>query len=305
MVPFLLLVALGFNGAVYLILGQVAKAAGIGGFTLALGQALGGALVLWPLTRLARLRVDRSGPSLRYFAGAALLGILLPAVATFLVILHIGAGLMSVAIALSPVFTASISHLVGYERLNRPRLLGILIACAGVMLIIGHKASLPRTSGSVVWLVAGLTVPFFLSCGNVFRSRFWPPGQRPIQAGAGISIVALPLTIPLALAADWQQVPTLPDTAWWALFGFVLVNAVNSLPYYKLQQLGGPLYLSLLSHMMAIFGIGLGMLFLGERHPPMVFLGIALVLLGVWIVNRYRSRAAQQPAPTATTRPPA
>jgi drug/metabolite transporter (DMT)-like permease len=53
------------------------------------------------------------------------------------------------------------------------------------------------------------------------------------------------------------------------------------LTFFRLQAVGGPTYLSQIGYVAAAVGVGVGVAFLGERYPPMVWAGVAVVAAGI------------------------
>ncbi len=58
-------------------------------------------------------------------------------------------------------------------------------------------------------------------------------------------------------------------------------STVMYLTFFRLQAVGGPTYLSQIGYVAAAVGVGAGLLFLGERYPPLVWMGIAVVAAGI------------------------
>jgi drug/metabolite transporter (DMT)-like permease len=56
---------------------------------------------------------------------------------------------------------------------------------------------------------------------------------------------------------------------------------VMYLTFFRLQAVGGPTYLSQIGYVAAAVGVGVGVTLLGERYPPMVWAGIAVVAAGI------------------------
>ena len=56
-------------------------------------------------------------------------------------------------------------------------------------------------------------------------------------------------------------------------------STVMYLTFFRLQAVGGPTYLSQIGYVAAAVGVGVGVAFLGERYPPLVWAGIAVVAL--------------------------
>lgn len=291
MIPVFLLLILGFNGAVYLLLGELLVRHGYHGFSSAVLHALGSGLSLTCACVVSGRALVWRPANLRYYLFGAVLGLIGPAVATFWAIPHVGTGLMSVVIATSPLFTVLFSHLFQVERFSLPLLAGILLGFAGTLLIILSEISWPTSQGRYLWLVASLIVPVLLAMGNVARTAFWPEDTTPPQAGAGISLVALAFSLPLLAAGEPQALANPPSGEVLGLMlAFVLLNGVSAFPFFYLQRLGGPTLLSLLSHVMAAFGLLLGALWLGESYRWPELLGAVLILAGVSTTSLLRAR---------------
>jgi drug/metabolite transporter (DMT)-like permease len=282
MLQIVLLLILGFNGAIYLVLGDLMAARGYHGFISAALHAGGSALSLAIACGVAGLRPTWSKGSLKYYAICAIFGLIGPAVSTFWVIPHIGTGLMAAVIATSPLFTTIFAHVFGVERINLLLVLGIVIGFVGTAIIILGEVSWPTSDDRYVWLIASLIVPTLLAAGNVARTALWPGTLRPIQAGSGISAVAFVFAIILVPLYEPDALTRVPPTDVAVLIAaFIVLNGINAFPFFYLQRIGGPTILSLLSHVMAGFGLLLGWMFLGESYRPADLIGVALILIGV------------------------
>jgi drug/metabolite transporter (DMT)-like permease len=53
------------------------------------------------------------------------------------------------------------------------------------------------------------------------------------------------------------------------------------LMFFRLQQLGGPTYLSQIGYVAAVVGVATGVLFLGESYPVLVWAGAAIIAAGI------------------------
>lgn len=289
MLSLLLLIILGFNGAVYLVLGEFLTMQGYFGFVSAFLHALGSALSLLLAGWIIGALPVWSARCFRYYSICAFLGLIGPAVATFWVIPHIGTGLMAAVIATSPIITVLISHLFGAERFNQLLFLGVMTGFVGAAVIILGEATWPSEEGKYLWLVASLLVPTLLASGNVARTALWPAGLTPIQAGAGIStfaVVTAAFLVPVFEPAAFSAMPS--RDALLLMLGFVVVNGISAFPFFYLQKIGGPTLLSLLSHVMAGFGLLLGVIFFADRYRLIDLAGVLLILMGVSITSYFK-----------------
>lgn len=298
MFPLLLLLILGFNGAIYLVLGELLVANGYYGFSAAVLHAFGSAVSLTLACYLTGVRPAWRRDCLSYYAICAFLGLIGPAISTLWVIPHIGTGLMAAVIATSPLLTQLISHLFHIEKFNLLLFSGIMLGFGGAAAIILGEATWPTEEGKYLWLGVSMIVPLFLASGNVARSALWPEGLTPMQAGSGISWVALLFAVILVPIFEPRTLVVVPPVhTVWIILAFVVLNGISALPYFLLQKIGGPTYLSLLSHVMAGFGLLLGALIFDESYRLVDFLGVFLILIGVSTTSyfkRHRKRDRHQ-----------
>ena len=64
--------------------------------------------------------------------------------------------------------------------------------------------------------------------------------------------------------------------------------------FFRLQQVGGPVYLSQISYVNTGVGVAFAVLFFGEQLTPWLWLAVALVFVGVALVNRTQESGRQQ-----------
>jgi drug/metabolite transporter (DMT)-like permease len=268
-------------------LGKLAVAAGVAPAMWAVVICLGaGVSVL-----VAALLFERpeAVPGLyRYAAISAVISNVIPLFLTMTVIPHIGAGITAILVATSPVTTALLSMLLKVRPPNTLGLLGIAVGLAGAVLIIyGRNAGLGGADG--LWLALGALIPVFLGSGNVYRSLAWPKGAGPMRLGATVNLAAV---LPLLLIAyvtggyDFAPLAVVP----WLVAAQFAAATVMYLTFFRLQAVGGPTYLSQIGYVAAAVGVGVGVAFLGERYPPMVWAGIAVVAAGIGLSTLSQAR---------------
>jgi len=56
---------------------------------------------------------------------------------------------------------------------------------------------------------------------------------------------------------------------------------------------GGPTYLSQIGYVAAAVGVAVGLSFLGEHYPPLVWVGIAVVAAGIGLTTLAQARAVK------------
>jgi drug/metabolite transporter (DMT)-like permease len=63
--------------------------------------------------------------------------------------------------------------------------------------------------------------------------------------------------------------------------------------FFRLQAVGGPVYLSQIGYVGAAVGLAAGVLFLGERYAPLTWIGAAVVAVGVIMTTKAQSSSAK------------
>jgi drug/metabolite transporter (DMT)-like permease len=248
------------------------------------------------LTVLAAASLFETSPAVpgmaRYAATSGLISNVIPLVLTFAAIPHIGSGLAAILVATSPVTTALLSMLLKVRPPGLLGLLGIAVGLAGALIIIAARHA-GFESGDSRWLFLAALIPVFLGAGNVYRSMAWPRGAAPMRLGAVINLAAVPPLLLIALL--WGGVSLAPLLAVPGLVAAQLAaSTVMYLTFFRLQAVGGPTYLSQIGYVAAVLGVGVGVAFLGERYPPLVWAGIAVVATGIALTTWAQLLAARR-----------
>lgn len=271
-------------------LGKLAAQAGVNPALWAVVICLGAGLVMLAVA-LTFETVPAVPGILRYAAISGFISNVIPLFLTFAAIPHIGSGLASIMVALSPVATALLSMLL---KVRPPSLLGLggiaLGLVGAITIIIGRNASF--STGQSHWLLLALLIPVFLGFGNVYRTMAWPKGAGPMRLAAMINLAAVPPLLVLAWSrggidlAPFAAVPLLVAAQ-------LAASSIMYLTFFRLQAVGGPTYLSQIGYVAAVIGVGIGVTFLGEAYPAIVWAGVAVVASGIALSTLAQVRAAK------------
>ncbi|WP_236686454.1 DMT family transporter [Chromobacterium subtsugae] len=197
--------------------------------------------------------------------------------------LSLPAGMASVLNATTPLMTALWAWPLAGEKLTPPRLAGLALGLAGVLVLLrGRGAGFDAAGPWPVLAMLGATASYGWA-GQMVRRRL--PGLPPLAtAGGGLASGAL-LMLPLAAWA-WPAGP-IPARAWLALLALAwLCTALAYLIFYRLIARLGATRASGVTYLVPVFGVLWGVLFLGEALSPAMLLAAALILGGVLLLGR-------------------
>jgi drug/metabolite transporter (DMT)-like permease len=260
--------------------GKLAGAAGIEPAVWALLISFGAGTVLLIALLVAGERPALTIRKLRYFFITAAVSYAVPNLLMFSAIPHLGAGYTGIMFTLSPVITLVLSILL---RVRRPSALGV----AGIAIGFVGAAVVALTRGeagapaAMIWVGAGLLIPFSLALGNIYRTWAWPEGTGPIELAVGSHLAAAVLLFATVLAIG--QAGSIAAILELPLLSLAQVASAAGMFafFFRLQAVGGPVYLSQIGYVAAAVGLVSGTLFLGESYQALTWLGALIVIAGV------------------------
>ena len=290
--PLLLLIGTGTALGLNFPLGKLAIAAGVNPALWAAVISLGAGLAMLAVSSLLDRGKPGGNPVLHFAMISGFLSYVVPNFLTFAVIPKIGSGLAAIMFALSPVTTAILSLLLRVRPPSAAGIFGIALGLAGALIIIVSRNG-DFAGGSTFWLMLAALIPVFLGIGNVYRTMAWPAGASTIRLASMTNLAAVPPLLAVAYmlsgGLDFAPLAAIPGLVALQL----AVSTTMFLMFFRLQQLGGPTYLSQIGYVAAIVGVGIGVVFLGETYPSSVWLGAGVVALGIALTTLAQWRAAR------------
>ncbi len=223
-------------------------------------------------------------------AGTLLAG---PMALGYLAVAHVGAGYIALTFAFPILLTWALARLLGLERADPRRALAVGLGLAGgVTLALAKLTDLPP--GATGWLVAATAMPVVIAGGNIYRSRFWPAGARPMALSALTLLMGGLACVPLAMVLDGSAIGLWRDAGLRGLVGLdVAIFVIQYVAFFQLQRLGGPVTLSLLGPVAAVTGAGGALWLFAEPLPRNFALAAMLVGAGTALMLMRRAPAAR------------
>jgi len=278
--PPVLLVTTGALLGLTFPLGRLATDAGISPLVWAWLISSGSALLLWLTLLLRGKSVSISPQFLKYCLLLSICSLALPNILIFVVIPKLGSGFTSILFTLSPIFTLLLSSLWQVRVPSWLGVLGILIGSVGGIIVGITRGELGSPAG-FEWILLGLCIPITLAIGNIYRTVGWPPSATPLELAVGTNLLAATLLLLLIVAiSDLSAMADLVTHAKLSL-AQVLVSAAMFSVFFRLQQVGGPTYLSQIGYVAASLALFVGTVYLGERYSLVTWLGAAVIVVGV------------------------
>jgi len=269
--------------------------AGLPPFTIVVLRVGLAALALWAFLRATGRRMPAG---LSVWSAFLVMGFLNNAVPFTLIVwgqTQIASGLASILNATTPMFTVIVAHAATRdEKLSAARLAGVAAGFAGVVLMIG-PAALGGLGGDVLPQLAVLAAALSYAFAGVFGRRFRAMGIGPVRTAAGQVTASTVLLLPAALIVERPWALPVPGAeVWAAVVALALLStALAYILYFRILAASGATNLLLVTLLIPVTAILLGALVLGERLEPEHFIGMALIALGLAVLDGRPVRAAR------------
>ncbi|ENR34453.1 hypothetical protein P035_00344 [Brucella suis 06-988-1656] len=265
--PFLL-IATGTLLGLILPLGKIAAQAGIPPEMWTFLFSASAGVILFAVLCLRKKRLGFSGGRFRYYICTALISYALPNFLILSAIPHLGAGFTGIMYTLSPVITLLLS-----------------IGFVGAAMVAMTRGEVGKPT-DLLWIAAALLIPVLLAIGNIYRTLDWPKNSEPTELAAGSHLAsAFILFICITLFTGRFPLESFALAPFAALAQSLAAAGMFAL-FFRLQAVGGPVYLSQIGYVAAALGLVSGTLFLGEHYPPLTWIGAAVIAAGVAMTTR-------------------
>lgn len=203
---------------------------------------------------------------------------------------RIDSGLAGILNATGPFFTLLLAATFLHdERITLRRLAGIGIGFAGIVVLssrdlgdLGSAFGLDRLAGELA--VVGASLAYGI--GNVYARRFLREA-RPLVLATGQVGFSFLVCAALALLVDGRiVVPGAPGAivavAWLGTIG----TGFAYMAFFRVLTRWGPTRASLVAYLLPVVAVALGVVVLREPIDARFVAGAALVVTGIWVVNR-------------------
>jgi drug/metabolite transporter (DMT)-like permease len=244
-------------------------------------------IVIWGIVLAAGLPIPRSRTAWMAFFFMGLLNNIFP----FLLIVwgqkEIESGLAAILTAAAPIFSVIVAGVwLKDEPVTRPRLLGAVLGLIGVVVLIGPSA-LAGLDVNLLAQVAVLGGALSYAFAGVYARRFTRMKIDPVVAAAGQLLMSSLIMILLASMFEAPSQLIESSAKVWMAVGLMAVfsTALAYILYFRLLASAGATNAILVTLLIPVTAILLGALILDERLLWMHFLGMAVIGLGLSVID--------------------
>lgn len=194
----------------------------------------------------------------------------------------------SLIMALIPAATLLGGALFLHEPLTRPRVAGVVLALLGVAVDLGNGNPLKLVTDPIgIGEIALFGCVIAWSAYTLLGKRVMGNGISPLAATTCSALTGTAILAIVCVAAGDLTLPQATLKGWLALtFMGVLGTAIAYVWFYDGVSAIGPARTAVFINLVPVVAITLGVLLLGEKLQASMIVGAAMVVSGVWIINR-------------------
>ena len=233
-----------------------------------------------------------SWPIVRFALLWGLFGATLAEIMLFHAAALVPASTLSVIVVLESSIVFAIAALVGHERATAKRLSGLLLGFVGILLVVRtHEGgfAFDGLGGVPWWALVALAVPLCYAIEDLLLAMRLPPDLDIVVA---VGLASLAGTMLLAPVVWWTNdavsLGAMSGSAAFATAGIVVGSIGGTVLHTRLTASAGAVFASQVSYAITFAGIFWAMLLLGERPAAGIWGALALMLVGLMLVEPKR-----------------
>ena len=233
------------------------------------------------LVKVRGLKIPPNKETIVFLIIIAILGYILPLLATVYAAEKVTAGIISLVACLTPILTVLLALILRSETVSRSRIAGIALGAFSVTMVLLPELRSPDL-GMLPWILLLLVAPLVFAVENIYVSMKWPKGLGAVEMVAGEAIVASVLMLPLFFVfgapheIKWQW-----TSAEIAIVVYVLAGIAESFLYFHIIRTTGGVLVSFGSFVSLFAGIGWGIVIFSESHPMTVWIAVIFLVVAL------------------------
>jgi len=277
--------------------------AGIDPFGVAAIRAFLGFLAILPLMLIVRQRLPRDGRTVAWLLVLGIVNVSLPWTLIAVAGQRIPSGVSSIVNASMPLWVAIFAlALLPAANLSRGQVAGLVLGFGGVIALIGvdgfRDLGGDSTTGVGLMVIVALSYAF-----GAVAIRRWLPAVPAVALSVTQLGIGAVILVPLAIGSGAYDGVELGWGEWFSMIA-VGAGASGLGAFFYMWLLGeiGAVKASAITYLVPLLGVILGWLILDESVGWNLLLGLALIVLGLALVQRvpvlrWLRRPAPVPAP--------
>ena len=213
------------------------------------------------------------------------LSVVIPNIIFYACVAYLDAGVLSISVSVIPLFTYLIALGLRMDKFKVRRVLGLITGFCALLILILPENSLPDKR-DIPWVLLALNCALCYALENIYIDRLALQNFGPIRLVCAVSFVSALITLLLSIVMD-QFFILRPTNLYLFIstlgLGFISATAYSIFIY--LIGRAGSVFSSQVGYLVTFFGVVWGIIILGESHSVFVWLSLAMIMMGIFLVQ--------------------
>ena len=208
-------------------------------------------------------------------------------------ILHLPSGSAAVLVYLQPILVGVLAWLILGEPLSRAKIAGLLLGFSGIVAVSAESISGGTNSLSPVGVVFGAGSALFWALGTVYFKKYearvstlWAVAMTFLVGGVVLTALGL-------LVERWGEISWTGEFVASLLYSGLVGISLAWVIWFALVRAGEASRVAAYIFAVPLTAVLIGVVFLDEPLGFALFVGAALVVSGIYLVNREPQRAKE------------
>tara|TARA_E500000075_G_scaffold48249_1_gene43476 strand:+ start:246 stop:1115 length:870 start_codon:yes stop_codon:yes gene_type:complete len=284
-VNFLILIILGLGWGLSFTLGKIAITAGGTPIGLTFWQSLFSGLILLIYVFFRHGKIIIPKTMFLPIIIITFLSVVIPNIIFYACVAYLDAGVLSISVSVIPLFTYLIALGLRMDKFKVRRVLGLITGFCALLILILPENSLPDKR-DIPWVLLALNCALCYALENIYIDRLALQNFGPIRLVCAVSFVSAIITFLLSLVMD-QFFILQPTNIYLFIstlgLGFISATAYSIFIY--LIGRAGSVFSSQVGYLVTFFGVVWGIIILGESHSVFVWISLAMIMMGIFLVQ--------------------
>ena len=282
---FLILIILGLAWGLSFTLGKIAITAGGTPIGLTFWQSLFSGLILLAYVFFRHGKINIPKAMFLPIVIITFLSVVIPNIIFYACVAYLDAGVLSISVSVIPLFTYIIALSLRMDKFKVRRVIGLITGFCALLILILPENSLPDKR-DIPWVLLALNCALCYALENIYIDRLKLQNFGPIRLVCAVSFVSALITFVLSIVMN--QFFILKPTNLYLFIstlglGFISATAYSIFIY--LIGRAGSVFSSQVGYLVTFFGVVWGIIILGESHSIFVWISLALIMMGIFLVQ--------------------
>lgn len=290
--PFWMLIGAALIYGLMPSLNKIAATSGVSPLAYAFWVSAGAAVILFGACAYRGTLPRLGWEYIRTYLVSGTLGMAFPVPLLTHAAPHLPAGAVALVLALAPLMTYFLALVLKMERFRWLSTLGLLFGLGGVCALAAPEGSLPEP-GATSWAALVLIATMSFAVLNILAARLRLPDAPSVTLACGLVLGASAVLLPvMAVTGTHHLFMDAPILGTLAIISAAFVMAGFIYLFYETVRRAGPVFFSQFVYLNTLTGILWATALLEERLSIWVWIALALMFVGVLLVNTGMRRSS-------------